>query len=410
MASTVLFRTEAERSRETCERSGPIPVHTSLGTVQLRITSDLQSVESVWEKLQAEAPCTSAQTFDWAQAFARHMLAPEGRDPVIAVGFDSNGEARFLWPFETRHRAGMKVLAWLGQSHANYNMGLFASEFAASFGGNDISQLLRAVARRIGAVAAILKKQPFNWDGIANPFAQLPHQPSPSSGYAVTLGDFAAIFDRRFSKRGRKTFARNERKLNDAGPVSFGWAETRDETLDLLDTFFAQRSRQFAAMGVEDIFDAHARAFYREVALLGGDNPARFRLGYVKLGDEVLATFNVVVCRGRMIAVSASLTEGEMQKYSPGSLLLRHQIEDACAKGLAYYDIGVGAAAYKDQWCDVIQPLFDSFIALKPQALLATVPLSAAARLKRAIKSNPHLWQLAQRVRMRLFGKDASNA
>jgi CelD/BcsL family acetyltransferase involved in cellulose biosynthesis len=89
---------------------------------------------------------------------------------------------------------------------------------------------------------------------------------------------------------------------------------------------------------------------------------------------------------------------------------LRHQIEDACAKGLAYYDIGVGAAAYKDQWCDVIQPLFDSFIALKPQALLATVPLSAAARLKRAIKSNPHLWQLAQRVRMRLFGKDASNA
>ena len=287
------------------------------------------------------------------------------------------------------------------------NMGLFAPETAASFSAIDISLLLGAVARCTGAAAAILKGQPPNWDRVHNPFAQLPHQPSPSSGYAVTLGDF---FERRFSKRGRKTFARNERKLSDAGPLSFGWAETRDETLTLLDTFFAQRSRQFAAMGVEDIFNAHARAFYREVALLEDDNPARFRLGYVKLGDDVLPTFNVVGCHDRMIAVSASLAEGEMQKYSPGNLLLRHQIEEACRKGFAYYDIGVGAAAYKDQWCDVIQPLVDSFIALKPQGLFATVPLSGAARVKRAIKSNPHLWQLAQRVRMRLFGKDASSS
>jgi CelD/BcsL family acetyltransferase involved in cellulose biosynthesis len=163
-------------------------------------------------------------------------------------------------------------------------------------------------------------------------------------------------------------------------------------------------------MGVKDIFNARARAFYREVALLEGDNPARLRLGYVKLGDDVLATFNGVICHDRMIAVSASLTDDEMQKYSPGSLLLRYQIEEACRKGLAYYDIGVGAAAYKDQWCDVVQPLFDSFIALKPQGLLATLPLSLAARVKRAIKSNPHLWQFAQELRTRLFGKGASGA
>ena len=41
-------------------------------------------------------------------------------------------------------------------------------------------------------------------------------------------------------------------------------------------------------MGVKDIFDAHARAFYREVALIEGDNPSRLRLGYLKVGDTVL--------------------------------------------------------------------------------------------------------------------------
>ena len=32
---------------------------------------------------------------------------------------------------------------------------------------------------------------------VVNPFAALPHQPSPSAGYAVPLGAFEALFERR---------------------------------------------------------------------------------------------------------------------------------------------------------------------------------------------------------------------
>ena len=49
MSSATLFRTEADIDRQRMERSGPIAVDTSLGTVQLRITGDLQGVETVWE-------------------------------------------------------------------------------------------------------------------------------------------------------------------------------------------------------------------------------------------------------------------------------------------------------------------------------------------------------------------------
>jgi CelD/BcsL family acetyltransferase involved in cellulose biosynthesis len=87
---------------------------------------------------------------------------------------------------------------------------------------------------------------------------------------------------------------------------------------------------------VSDIFDVHARALYRKLALLEGDNPSRLRLGYIKVGHTVLATFSGTVCRGRMTFVLASLAEGELQRYSPGAFLLRHQIEDACDKGLGY--------------------------------------------------------------------------
>jgi CelD/BcsL family acetyltransferase involved in cellulose biosynthesis len=106
----------------------------------------------------------------------------------------------------------------------------------------------------------------------------------------------------------------------------------------------------------------------------------------------------------------SSLAEGELQRHSPGALLLRQQIKEACEAGLAFYDIGVGAARHKDEWADVVQPLFDSFIAFKPHGLAVTVPLAALSRLKRAIKSSPHLWPLAQKLRMRLFGRGASGA
>ena len=409
VSRAALFRTEAKLVLRRVERSAPISVDTSLGRVSLRISDDVQSLEPVWQELQASAPCTAAQTFDWAQAWVRHVLGPEGRGPVIAVGSGADGKTLFLWPFEMGKSAGMKVLHWLGQQHSNYNMGLFAPE-GAGLTANDLYRLLGAVSRDTGAAAGIFEAQPFSWDGSPNPFAQLCKQLAPSSGYAVTLGDFATLYEKRFSKRSRRILGLKERKLADAGPLAYGWAETRDERLQLVDIFFAQKARQFAAKGIKDIFDAHARAFYREVALLESDNPSRLRLGYIKVDDTVLATFNGTVCHKQMTFVLASLAEGDLQRHSPGALLLRHQIKEACAKGLRVCDFGAGRGAHKEQWADVVEPLFDSLIAFKPHGLTLTLPLAALLHLKRAIKSNPHLWPVAQKLRARLFGGSGTGA
>jgi CelD/BcsL family acetyltransferase involved in cellulose biosynthesis len=405
MSSTTLFRTEAEIARAKAKARMPVVVATSVGPVSLRVTDSFAGLELLWEELQQTARCTAPQTYAWARAWARHGLGPEGREPVIAIGCGADGEPLFLWAFETARRGGLTVLGWLGQDHANYNMGLFTPEAAAKFSAQDIDALLHAVALRTGAAAAVLKAQPFDWDGVRNPFAALPHQDAPNAGYAVKLGDYEELFERRFGKRSRSNFVRKERKLAEAGPLTYGWAESKDEKLAVMDSFFAQKSRQLAAMGVGEIFNVYARAFYREIALLEGDNPSRLRLGYLKAGDTVAAIFCGALCHDRLGVALSSIGEGEMQRQSPGALLLRHQIEEACQKGLAFYDIGVGTARHKEQWCDVRQPLFDSFIALRPEGLVLTLPLAAVARAKRAIKSNPYLWPLVQRWRRNLLGR-----
>ncbi|MEZ5873706.1 MAG: GNAT family N-acetyltransferase [Hyphomicrobiales bacterium] len=361
---------------------------TTLGDVSLHMTGDLPSLKGLWQTMQAAVPCTAAQTYDWAHAWTRHMLGADGREPAIVIGYGPDGTPLFLWPFETASEFGIRVLKWLGQDHANYNMGLFTSQAARALTGSDLSRLLREAGRQAGVAAAIFDAQPLTWDGIANPFAKISHQRAPNSGYAVRLGDFATLYADQFSKRSRHTLERKERRLREMGAVKFGWAETQDEKLTLIDTFFAQKARQLAAMGVKNIFDERARAFYRDLALLDDDNPSRLRLGYVMLDGAVLATFNGTVCHDRLGLALSSLAEGDVQRQSPGALLLRHQIEEASNQGLAFYDLGVGQARHKDEWCNVVQELFDSFIAFKPQVLLVTLPLAASARAKRLIKSN----------------------
>ena len=156
MSSTALIRPETEIAGARLAKAGPSPVSTSLGTVSLRVTSDLESLKALWETMQRAVPCTSAQTYDWAHAWTAHVLAPRGDKPGIVVGYGPDGMPLFLWPFEMGTRAGLKVLKWLGQDHANYTMGLFAPVAARGFTSADMSRLVHEARRQSGAAAATL--------------------------------------------------------------------------------------------------------------------------------------------------------------------------------------------------------------------------------------------------------------
>lgn len=106
MGSMTLTRSSADISGMDAAGGGEISFSTSAGPVSMKITSDLQTVASEWREIETAVTCTSAQTFDWARAWSVHMLAAQGRAPVIAVGYDADGQVQFLLPFEPRRSAG----------------------------------------------------------------------------------------------------------------------------------------------------------------------------------------------------------------------------------------------------------------------------------------------------------------
>lgn len=407
MGFTALARSGAQTSDMEAVRTDDLSFETSAGLVSMKMTSDLQTIASEWRAIEAAAYCTSAQTFDWARAWSAHVLAAQGRSPVVAIGYGSDGQVQFLLPFETKTVGGLTVLRWLSQDHANYLFGLFRPAFASALSKSDLSRILNEVGRWSGASVAALEAQPFDWGGTPNPFGLLSHQPAPNSGFAVRLGDFETLYCERYKKRARQSLLRKERRLWEAGTLEYGWAETTQEKREVLETFFAQKATQFAAMGVTDIFTPEARAFYAALVMLPEDSPSRLRLGYVALNGEILATFSGTVVHDRVNVLLSSLADSPFQRQSPGAQLLRHQIEEACNDGLAYFDLGVGAARHKSEWSNEVYPLFDSYLALKPQGLAVTLPFTVKSALKRTIKSNPRLWALAQTVRRTIKGGHA---
>ena len=57
-------------------------------------------------------------------------------------------------------------------------------------------------------------------------------------------------------------------------------------------------------------------------------------------------------------------------------------VADAIARGFAEFDLGVGEARYKDEACEIVEPLFDSAFAVTLKGRLAAWAFLAARRAK----------------------------
>ncbi|MEC9368426.1 MAG: GNAT family N-acetyltransferase [Pseudomonadota bacterium] len=404
-ASTAASNTAATRTQY---EGGSVTLSTGAGRVTIRVSESFDELRDSWLALQRHAVCSYSQSYYWAEGWHRIVAAPEGARAVLIHGRDAQGECRFILPFELGKSSGQRVIRFIGQDHANYNTGLFQPAFASALNRRDIDEILCAAVDMIGgADAALFCHQPRDIGGYLNPFAHMPHTDSANSGYALKLqSDFKSVYEARVSKNRRSNLTRSERRLASEGPVTVCDAASAAESAALLDVCFAQKRERFAERGIEDSFaEQRYRDFYKEMAALERREDGKLNVSCLKVGEEIAATRCRVALGGRHNDVISSITSGPLQALSPGQVLLRHQIEQACAAGYIFEDFGAGAAPHKDIWCDSRIALFDSHLALSPKGHALCAYEGLKTRLKHMVKTTPALWETYQDLRKRLRGK-----
>lgn len=365
------------------------------------VFDEMAGAQDVWSRLEAEAPASGYQTFQWLSAWMATIGADQGATAMVVAAFDAAGRPALLLPLCVTRAGGQNVARFMGGKDSNFNLPL--ARPGVEWSDGDLRALLTAARARatLKPDVFLFANQPEAWEGLRNPLAALPRQPSPSFGYKTALvADAEAFLRGKLSKEKRKKFNRKERRLAALGPVRYFEAREAVEIERLVEVFLAQKQARLAAMGIEGVFDGAAE---REFILRASSpGPAALRWHALEAGKRVAATFAGVIHRGRFHGVVNSYDSSpEIAVVSPGELLLKWLVERCCRQGLATFDLGVGEAGYKDQWCETPEPLFDAMVALSLKGRARAALESARLAAKRKIKQNERLWSLARWLRAR---------
>ena len=386
------------------ERSAPVNLRSADKVARLEVFEDMMAAEPFWRRLEdGRALATPYQRFDLLAAWQTHVGARSGVTPFIVTGFDHAGEPLFVWPFGRTQKGALTLVRFLGSKHANFNVGLWRRDSLAAMTARNIRDVFDRVADAgHGVDLFALFSQPLAWDGIANPFRLLPHQPSVDMSARLSIAraaEDAAGHGLTASMRSR--LRTKERKLQALAGYRYVQATTAEETDRLLESFLTLKSRHMAAQGLANVFaEAGVAEFLRAAGHCKlADGRPLIEIHALEGGGEVLALFGATVDDYRFSSMFNTYTLGEHARHSPGLVLLMHMVTECAGRGVRSFDIGVGRAHYNSFFCREPEPLFDTFLPRTPRGRVAALALGLAFATKRLIKQNRTLWAAVQALR-----------
>jgi CelD/BcsL family acetyltransferase involved in cellulose biosynthesis len=384
------------------EQAPPAIRRSADGVARVEIYRDMSAAEPCWRRLESGATfSTPYQRFDLLTAWQRHVGAANGVTAFIVAAFDHAGEPLFLWPLGRTKTGALDLVRFLGSKHANFNMGLWRRDSLAAIGARDLHDVFAHVAAD-GVDLVALFSQPFYWEGVTNPFALLPHQPSVDVSAQLTFErpDKEAIKGV-LSASMRSRLRGKERKLQSLGGYRYLQAASAEDIDRLLEQFFAIKSSHMAAQGLSNVFaETGVADFLREACHRKlPDGRPLIEIHALEGGGEVLALFGTICDDYRFSSMFNTYTLGTNARHSPGLILLGHMVNESAGRGVRSFDIGVGRADYKSFFCRAPEPLFDSFLPLSARGRIAALPYRTMFATRRLIKGNRMLWSAVQVLR-----------
>lgn len=372
---------------------------TCVGGLSLTFHRHFDAIAPLWRTFERTALCTPYQRCDWLRLWQEHIGVVSGIAPFVVTVRDRERQLVAILPFGIYRRGPVRIAGWLGDRHMNYFMGVFSRR--ASVDRLDWPAVMNAVARAAGIDVFVLQNQPAQWRGQPNPI-QLPgSRRSPSPAFSAELAsDFQTFVDSRSGGRWKRQLRSKAAKLENAGVVEMGRAESPDIARTVLESYFVQKAVRLARQGIPDPFSTpHVQAFFRAVLDEQDHAAPLLELYSLKVDGEVVAVYGGSAHRGHFSTSICSIAETGVHQFSPGEQLLRHMIGDRIARADRSLDLGIGASRTKTHWSDGRDELFDTLVPVTALGSIAAYTTSVLLAAKTSIKENPKLWESYSRLR-----------
>jgi CelD/BcsL family acetyltransferase involved in cellulose biosynthesis len=373
--------------------------------VDLAIYDDLDGVEADWRRFERSADSTVFQAFDWLSLWHRHFGRRQDARPAIVVGRRADGEPLFLIPLAVVPGIARRLI-FLGCDLCDYNAPLLAREFSGQVAPGQFQDLWREICRLLQLRPQHrhdiieLTKMPETIGAQANPFVGLDVELNPSHAHLAQLsGSWDEFYRAKRSSETRRRDRTKLKRLSEFGDVRMVTPDQLDDIARTLQVLVEQKTKQFARMGVANIF---ARPGCLEFFFDLATNPRTRSLVHVSRLEvgPIWAAVNLgLTDRDCYYHVLASYGESEVSRFGPGAAHLRDLMSRAIERGFRKFDFTIGDERYKSEWADTTLNLYDHVIGVTARGW----PLATLARtrrqLKRTIKQNPVLWDAFSRMR-----------
>lgn len=383
------------------DRAAPSERHAYMA----RLHTSVDAVRDIWLRFEMNGVCTAYQRYDWVDLVVRRLL-PRGTAELLVVELvcPTTLEPVMLFPLVRHTYPWFREITWLSCDVCDYATPLLVRPMAFSEDHADavwaaIRSVLPPADRiRIDAIPVDLASH------VQNPLSRLAAAAvSDVTAYGIALGGPTESLLKRLCKPAfSNKVGRKWRQLEKLGTVSFQEVETREDRDRIFAVLVEQRHRRFRELGRFDLLaNEKYRSFYRDAACQRTRDGAVHIFG-LKVDDEWIATFYVLVHGGCAHAILLTMDQGKWKRMAPGLLIIARTMEWANRHGLDYFDLSVGNRYYKEQIGAASRPLLSIDESLTQKGVLVARLHQCVKRVRIWAKRQPRLVACVKAYRSRL--------
>jgi CelD/BcsL family acetyltransferase involved in cellulose biosynthesis len=323
------------------------------------------------------------------------VVSEARRDDVVAVT-----HGRGCAHLEVRSIGSLRVAELLGRGFADY-MDL---SYDSSREAEELIVRLVSDARWDALVLRNLVESSPTF-GIASKCAAkgrwLHHRvPIDIAPYLEISGTWRDFYTERRSRKARHNLERAARRLDGMGGLDFYHPRELNAIMDALEHAFSLCNAHPRGIVSEATFSSSiGRRFFRELSERLTARGA-LDLALLRVGEEPLA-FAYGLLQGDIYYYyqARGIVNGPAARFSPGSVLLVHLLQQAFDRGYGRFDFMLGAEPYKDNWASSHETVSTVILASRgPRSRLAWVGAVLTREFRQRARRSPALRHLAEEI------------
>lgn len=331
-------------------------VQTRTDVAVLTTIEDIDALEGEWHELEARSSgLTAFSTWEWSRSIASHYWE---KRPIRLFTFRRGGMLIGIAPFGETRMLGLRVLRPLCAGFRRYSLADYTDVLMAD-GYED--EVLAAFCDALASQPwDVLRMQELPWNSSTGTLlADLASQHgwtatlSPSSDvHPLPLEGTWESYRATLSRGTRNDTGRLTRKLIAERGASFVRIDGDEKSVEQgMETLFQLHTRRWAEAGGPGIFrDARRCRFHHDVARRFARR-GRLFLTILHASDEpVAAEYGFEVSGVQYHYAAGVRQDGDWRRFSLGTVLDLHVIEDAFGRSLRCVDFMRGVGYYKDHY------------------------------------------------------------